>query len=38
MKKLILLLIIPFLGLLITSCDSSDDPMTPRQLQKVVFI
>ena len=28
MKKLILLLIIPFMGLLITSC-SSDDPVTP---------
>ena len=27
MKKLILLLIIPFLGLWITSCDS-DDPIT----------
>jgi len=29
MKKLILLLIIPFLGLLITSCDSTDDPTSP---------
>ena len=29
MKKLILLLIIPFSVLLITSCDSSNDPITP---------
>ena len=28
MKKLILLLLIPFMGLLITSCDD-DDPITP---------
>ena len=30
MKKLILLLTIPFTALLITSCDSSDDPITPK--------
>ncbi len=29
MKKLILLLIIPFAGMLITSCDSTEDPVTP---------
>ena len=29
MKKLIVLLIFPFLGLLITSCDSTDDPTSP---------
>lgn len=29
MKKLILLLIIPFAGMLITSCDSTEDPITP---------
>ena len=29
MKKLILLLIIPFAGMLITSCDTTDDPVTP---------
>ena len=29
MKKLILLLIIPFTALMITSCDSSNDPITP---------
>ena len=29
MKKLILLLIIPFLILLITSCESTEDPITP---------
>jgi len=30
MKKLIFLLIIPFAALIITSCDSSDDPITPK--------
>ena len=29
MKKLILLLIIPFAGMLITSCNSTEDPVTP---------
>ncbi len=29
MKKLILLLIIPFAAFLITSCDSTEDPVTP---------
>jgi hypothetical protein len=29
MKKLILLLIIPFAGMLLTSCDSTEDPITP---------
>jgi len=29
MKELVLLLIIPFAGLLITSCDSTEDPVTP---------
>lgn len=31
MKKLILFLIIPFTALLITSCDSGNDPITPEQ-------
>ena len=29
MKKLILFLLIPFTALMITSCDTSDDPITP---------
>ncbi len=29
MKKLILLLVIPILAIIITSCDSSNDPVTP---------
>ena len=29
MKKFILLLIIPLIGILITSCDSTEDPVTP---------
>lgn len=31
MKKLILLLLLPFAALMITSCDSSNDPITPAQ-------
>jgi len=31
MKKLILFLLIPFTALIITSCDTSDDPITPDQ-------
>ena len=38
MKKLILILIIPFLGLLITSCDSSDDPMTPVNTKGSIYL
>lgn len=38
MKKLTLLLIIPILGLLITSCDSSEDPMTPANTKGSIYI
>ncbi len=38
MKKLILLLIIPVFGLLITSCDSSDDPTSPVITEGNIFI
>jgi len=38
MKKLILLLIIPILGLLITTCDSSEDPMTPVNTKGSIYI
>ncbi|MGB5528370.1 MAG: PEGA domain-containing protein, partial [Ignavibacteriaceae bacterium] len=34
MKKLILLLIIPIIGLLVTACDSSEDPITPPAVTK----
>lgn len=37
MKKLILLLLLPFAALMITSCDSSNDPITPAQ-QGNVFV
>jgi hypothetical protein len=35
MKKLILFLLIPFTALMIISCDSSDDPMTPDQVGNI---
>jgi hypothetical protein len=38
MKKINLLLIIPLLGLLLTSCDSSDDPMTPDDTKGNIYI
>ena len=38
MKKIILLLIIPFLGLVISSCDSSNDPMTPVITKGNIYI
>ncbi len=37
MKKLILFLIIPFTALMITSCDTSNDPITPAQ-QGNIFV
>ncbi len=37
MKKLILLLLLPFAAWMITSCDSSNDPITPAQ-QGNVFV
>ncbi len=38
MKKIYLLLIIPLLGLVITSCDSSDDPMTPVNTKGSIYL
>jgi len=38
MKKFFFLLIIPFLGLLISSCDSSEDPMTPVNTKGSIYI
>ncbi len=38
MKKLTFLLIIPFLGLLISSCDSSEDPMTPVSTKGSIYL
>ena len=38
MKKLFFLLTIPFLGLLISSCDSSEDPMTPVNTKGSIYI
>ena len=38
MKKLIILLIIPIIGLLITSCNSSEDPMTPANTKGSIYI
>jgi hypothetical protein len=38
MKKLILLLIIPFLGLLISSCSSNDNPVTPTNTKGNIYI
>ena len=38
MKKITLLLIIPILGLIITSCDSSDDPMTPVNTKGSIYL
>jgi PEGA domain len=37
MKKLILLLLLPLAALMITSCDSSNDPITPAQ-QGNIFV
>jgi hypothetical protein len=38
MKKLILLLIIPILGLLISSCSSNDNPVTPTNTKGNIYI
>ncbi len=38
MKKLILLLVIPIIGLLMTACDSSEDPMTPVNTKGNIYI
>ena len=37
MKKLILLLIIPFTALMITSCNTSNDPITPTPQGNIYF-
>lgn len=38
MKNLIRLLVIPFLGLLITSCNSSSDPVAPTNAKGNIYI
>ena len=38
MKKISLLLIIPIIALIISSCDSSDDPMTPANTKGGIYL
>jgi hypothetical protein len=38
MKRLILLLIIPFLGLLIASCNSNNNPVTPTNTKGNIYV
>ena len=38
MKKLILLLLIPILGLIISSCNSEDNPTTPVETKGSILI